>query len=199
MPSLLLLTPLLLPLTQGEPCLTKQDMQDFISKMEVKDAENEELRMKVKEMELTTRATSSSVAMCAYQDTWDTKTATITYDSLLSAIGGDMDLNTGVFTALVGGTYSITVSGYSKGDRLDDVEASIGLYHNSKCVVKNWWYVYTNNYKNAQRAAITISRNLVSASSSNYSKFRKVMSNEDKLVLPPGAVPCPRGHIGTQN
>merc|ERR1712008_137590 len=72
-----------------------------------------------------------------------------------------MDLNTGVFTALVGGTYSITVSGYSKGDRLDDVEASIGLYHNSKCVVKNWWYVYTNNYKDAQHAAITISRNLV--------------------------------------
>ena len=83
-----------------------------------------------------------------------------------------MDLNTGVFTALVGGTYSITVSGYSKGDFFNDVETSIDLYHNSKCVVKNWWYINTNNYNHA---AITISRNLVSASSSNYSKFRKVM------------------------
>ena len=61
-------------------------MQDYISKMEENDAENEKLRAKVMELELKTRDISSPVAMCVYQDYWKNETATITYDSLLSAI-----------------------------------------------------------------------------------------------------------------
>merc|ERR1719481_1579623 len=121
-----------------------------MAKIEVLQADNIALKMKLTKREDNFANLETSVAetrktrgipyvmTCAYKDLWQTSSATITYDSLLSDYknnddinGGDgiMDITTGVFTVIKpAGFYTITYSGWANllpGDMI-----ILHLYHN---------------------------------------------------------------------
>ena len=152
---LLLLTTLILPLTQGETCLTTNQLLEMIQEREavVKDKmkakiveevieemdakfENEKnvmraefekekklMKAEVQEVigEVTRKRDLPNEMFCAYQDQWTVPDTTMSFDSFILNYNnadkpgggdGEMDLNTGVFTCLTGGHYTISFSAY---------------------------------------------------------------------------------------
>jgi len=84
--------------------------------------------------------------VCAFQSGWYEGYSTISYDSILSednngdqegGADGKMDINSGTFTSLYPGYYSVTVSGYvyMKGGK----QASIYIYRNGEKVEESLW------------------------------------------------------------
>merc|ERR1719187_123683 len=90
--------------------------------MKIEELRNENLALRVRmekhEAEMTKELTSVStrdlpyMMLCAYQDSWTTASATVTYDSLVSSYnnhdhpnGGDgkLDLGSGIYTCLTAG------------------------------------------------------------------------------------------------
>merc|ERR1712215_454091 len=129
---------------------------EMVNKIEKITDENIALRKRMDEGEIETnneltRLENSKdlpyVMTCAYKYRWETPSATITYDSLLSDYknsndvnGGDgiMDIKTGVYTVIKpAGYYTITFSGYvylRPGESL-----SMYLYHNGTKVPESRW------------------------------------------------------------
>merc|ERR1719187_1784462 len=109
-----------------------------MAKIEVLQADNLALKKKLMKREDEFASLETSVAevrktrglpyvmTCAYQDSWGTSSATITYDSLISDYknsddvnGGDgiMNIDTGVYTVIKpAGHYTITFSGWTQPD-----------------------------------------------------------------------------------
>ena len=97
------------------------EMKDMKKQLERLESRNVELTTKLKEVDHRSLRDLPYVLTCAYQDQWTTKTsAPITYDRLTVDYNnsdrpgggdGEMDINTGKFTALTAGHYTITYSG----------------------------------------------------------------------------------------
>jgi len=134
-------------------------IEELMAKIEVLQADNLALKMKLMKREDDFANLETSVAevrktrglpyvmTCAYQNHWETSSATITYDYLLSDYknsddvnGGDgiMDVKTGVYTVIKpAGYYTITFSGRAE---LQPGEALImDLYHNGTKVPESQW------------------------------------------------------------
>ena len=88
------------------------------------------------------------VMLCVFQETWDTSAGTtITYDTFLSNYnnherpgGGDglMNLETGIFTCMTAGHYTVSISGFSElneGELID-----MWLFQNDQRVAESDWY-----------------------------------------------------------
>merc|ERR1712080_59001 len=89
---------------------------------------------------------------CAYQYSWTTGSATITYSSLLSDYnnhdkpnGGDgvMDISTGQFTCLTAGHYTVTFSGRAEVQPGEQVW--IYIYRNGVVVEESRWGSYSSS------------------------------------------------------
>ena len=168
---LLLLTTLLLPLTQGETCLSRQDLLDIVKEMETKmaemetklskkDAEIEDLKAKMDEKvdvgDLPGAVAEAvrdvpQLVISAYKFYWTTPAATITYDHYLSDYnnserpgGGDgtLDLSTGTFTCMTPGYYSLTYSGVSSVDPGE--RNDIYLYLNGSPVEESQYHEFAS-------------------------------------------------------
>merc|ERR1711962_1336067 len=99
--------------------------------------ENEAMRERLQNVESTVDistktkpniAKSHPVMMCAYQDHWITPNATITYDRTLVDHSTHFDIESGLFTCVHGGIYTVSVSGLVRVD--PGKVASIFLYKN---------------------------------------------------------------------
>ena len=79
-----------------------------------------------------------NVMVCTFSYQWTSADATITYDEITAANGdGEMDINTGVYTAIIKGHYTITFSGIADLDPSEHVVLS--LYHNGEFVPESHW------------------------------------------------------------
>jgi len=109
-----------------------------------------EQRVEMKETkiraEIKTMKEAPQVLFCAYQNKWNS-TGTVTFSQFISNFnnadqdgGGDgaMNLETGVFTSLTSGYYTLTLSGYSALDaRVDNY---LDLYQNGQMVWQLGYY-----------------------------------------------------------
>merc|ERR1719309_1544883 len=70
-----------------------------------------------------------SVMVCAYQNEWHSQDATITFEEIISEFsvngGGDMDLESGTFTAVTPGHYTISFNGQAELQAGQQVEPSL--------------------------------------------------------------------------
>ena len=91
--------------------------------LDVLEARNTELTSKLREVEQKSLRDLPYVLTCAFQSSWYTPGATITYERLTVDYnnsdkpgGGDgrMDISTGLFTALTPGHYTVTYSGFAE-------------------------------------------------------------------------------------
>merc|ERR1719285_235092 len=102
---------------------TKENLKrkevEMLKKIEDLQRENQDLTIKIEEVaSLDTSVNEAlprtdSVAICGYTQGWNTPSATITYDSLLvdNSESGQLDTESGVFTCLAAGLYSVSFSG----------------------------------------------------------------------------------------
>ena len=167
---LLLLTTLLLPLTQGEPCLSRQDVLDIVKELEFKldkkdaemalmetrldkkDAEMEAMKAK---LEKKVESVDLSVAVAeAVRDlpytlvsvskyAWSTPNATITYDSYLadSSSGGAGSLD------LATGTFTCLFPGHYTISYSGHSELLLGKVPGFPDVRINFIYLHVNGVR----------------------------------------------------
>ena len=129
--SPLLLLPALLALTRGETPLTKKEVLDMMEGLEAKYEEKllavkAELEEKYKDVrglpvqpDRLTELPNDDVMLCVYKYHWTAVDSAITYDRYLdtnydNGDRADMNLDTGIFTCLTSGFYTITYSNIAK-------------------------------------------------------------------------------------
>ena len=134
-PLLFVLT--LLALTSGENCLTKLEVLDMMEDLEARydamlktvKAEleanyNEKLKMETEKIRKdiaseVARLEEDDVLLCVYKYHWTDADSTITFDRYLdtnydNGDRADMNLDTGIFTCLTSGFYTITFADISR-------------------------------------------------------------------------------------
>ena len=134
-PLLFVLT--LLALTRGENCLTKLEVLDMMEglearydamlktvKAELEANYNEKLKMETEKIRKdialeVAQLEEDDVLLCVYKYHWTDADSTITFDRYLdtnydNGDRADMNLDTGIFTCLTSGFYTITYSNIAK-------------------------------------------------------------------------------------
>ena len=106
--------------------------------LDVLETRNAELTTKIKEVDQKSLRDLPYILTCAYKDGWSTPGATITYDYLTADFNnserpgggdGDMNISTGVYTALTTGHYTVTYSG--RGGMNPGEYVAFQLMHNN--------------------------------------------------------------------
>ena len=110
------------------------------------------------------------VMLCVFQETWDTSGGTtVTYDTFLSNYnnherpgGGDglMNLETGIFTCMTAGHYTVSTSGFAElnaGELID-----MWLFLNNQRVAESDWYqrapTFSSGYKREMGSRTVVRR-----------------------------------------
>jgi len=80
------------------------------------------------------------ILVCAYQDLWEEKGSRISFDSLSTSVGvgGEMDVDTGVFTALTPGHYMVTWSALARVDSHREVDFKL-MVNGEEVEGSGWW------------------------------------------------------------
>ena len=148
----------------------EEKMEKLEEKVKTLESEKAELTTKMMEVEQKSLKDIPYVMSCAFVDSWTTPDATITYDRLTADYNnadrpgggnGNMDINTGKFTAITPGHYTITFSGFSMlapGDKVN-----FHLVHNNKYDDNNEGnWSSTSDRSNGERINNQGSRSVVS-------------------------------------
>ena len=167
---LLLFTLLFVPKALGETC-DSQEMEERWQRKE----EQMEARWKIKEAEMDAKleAIAASVRdlpyemVCAFKGGFNTASATIPYDRITSEFnnadrpgGGDgqLDIESGVFTCLTTGHYTVAVS--YQADMTADSYIRTHLYMNGVSLEES--YMYSRNADSNARIEEMASKTIVS-------------------------------------
>ena len=115
---------------RGEMAEKDKQMEEMREEMEKKDKQMKEVKTQLNSLEAMFKEVDQKslrdlpyVLTCAHQDAWTTPNATITYDRLTVDYNnsdrpgggdGDMNISTGVYTALTAGHHTVTYSGWAR-------------------------------------------------------------------------------------
>jgi len=124
------------------------DMKE-IQKMKL---EMDEMRAEMKSM--ISREVSKAmkeipyVMVCSYQNEWHSQDATITFEEIISEFsvngGGDMDLESGTFTAVTPGHYTITLNGQAELQAGQQVD--VYIHKNGEYLLEGEWHSWAAEY-----------------------------------------------------
>merc|ERR1712089_80932 len=133
---LLLMSPIL-----GEDATDTNEIQKMKLEMdEMKSMISKEVSKAIKEI--------PSVMVCSYQNEWTTPDATITFEEIISEFsvngGGDMDLESGTFTAVTPGHYTITLNGQAELQAGQQVD--VYIHKNGEYLLEGEWHSWAAEY-----------------------------------------------------
>ena len=129
---------------------TKAQYEKLMCEMTEK-LEEQETQLAAVETRLLSVRDLPYLMVCVYQDIWTTAGATITYDAILSDYnnsdkpgGGDgkLDIETGTYTAITPGHYTVTFSGVAGVNAGEEI--LIYLWCNGERVVESKWHSYVS-------------------------------------------------------
>ena len=205
-PLLFVLT--LLALTSGENCLTKLEVLDMMEDLEARydamlktvKAEleanyNEKLKMETEKIRKdiaseVAQLEEDDVLLCVYKYHWTDADSTITFDRYLdtnydNGDRADMNLDTGIFTCLTSGFYTITFADISR--LLPSQQTWIWLYMNGERVDGSHVEQDTGDDTIGDFLSLSGSRTLVNLNKHTYTialvnKHIKILKNKHTYI-----------------
>merc|ERR1712080_66387 len=128
--------------------------EDATNIKEIKDLKMEMDEMRAEMKSLISREVSKAmteipyVMVCSYKNEWTMEDATVTFDEIISSYsvngGGDMDLDSGTFTVVTPGHYTISFNGQAELQAGQQV--SVYIHRNGEMMVEGEWHSWTAEY-----------------------------------------------------